>query len=190
MSWLVSRTATWSGIPAVVSTMRSMTPSARCKQLVPWSILTMSVKREQLHDFKLPVHSVAFYFSFYFSLNSYLGVAQHSRIYITNEDEFWHYKSQLVEALFLPILLSPRAVKCTSECLRFYINCCMFSCSFFILIYFLLNLFFFSRRSWYIGAQTKRLQQSFRKGKLTSCRVDLLGCSSTPHKTHLPSRSP
>lgn len=112
MSWLVSRPATWSGIPAVVSTMGSTTPSARCKQLVPWSMLTMWVKIEQLHDVILPVHGVAFQCP----LNFYLGVAQHSRICVTNEDEFWHYKSQLVEAIFLQILLSPWAVKCTSEC--------------------------------------------------------------------------
>ena len=62
------------------------------------------------------MNSDFFFFSFY------TGVAQHSRIYITNDNKFWRLKSQYVEAVFLPIIHSPRAVKCASECSRFLFN--------------------------------------------------------------------
>lgn len=49
-------------------------------------------------------------------LNSTAGVAQHSGTYITDEDQLWYYKHQPVETLLLSILLTPWAVKCTSQC--------------------------------------------------------------------------
>lgn len=89
-----------------------------------------------------------------------------------------------MEAVFLPIIHSPRAVKCASECSKVLFN--LVECSVVIFFYdFILNVLFFSRSSFHTSAQTKQPQQTFRTGKLALSYVVLLGSSSTLDKTHL-----